>query len=148
MTDAEVLAQLKLRRIRLRIELDRVDKAILAFETIDHIEPLDILAYSVEDMEVTEEFATDILMYNPAWSVQRKIEYALVKLGKADARSLTEYLVRVDGHIKDSNMFHNRITYEASRLYKLNRIKAERQGKKNYYSLFPKEVIGREPINL
>lgn len=137
MTDAQVLEQLKLRKIRLKIELERVELAIRAFEKIKTIDPLDFAAYSADDLElqVDEDLSASILMYNPSLSVEKKIHYALSQIGRGTAKEITAYLIRVDGHIKNAKEFHERITYLTSRLYRLGNINAEKDGKRNIYYL-------------
>jgi hypothetical protein len=137
MTDAQVLEQLKLRKIRLKIELERVELAIRAFEKIKTIDPLDYAAYDADDMELEadEDLSIGILLYNPGLSVEKKIYYALGQIGKGTAKEITAYLIRVDGHIKNAKEFHERITYLTSRLFRLNQLDADRDGKRNVYRL-------------
>lgn len=139
-TDAQVLAQLKVRRLRLKAELERVEMAIRAFEDIKDIDPLDMAIYEAEDLEspstIQEDLAVSILMYNPKMSAEKKILYVLGRIGKpSTAQEITEYLVKVDGHIKHVELVFNNITYVASRMYKSGKLLANRVGKKNLYYL-------------
>ena len=135
-TDKQVLSELRLRRLRLKVELERVDLAIKAFENIKEIDPLDAVIYEVEEMETSEEIAVSILMYNPRMSTEKKILYVLERLGRpANVQDITEYLVRVDGHIKNVAALFNNVTYVASRMYKSGKIDADKEGRKNLYYL-------------
>jgi hypothetical protein len=135
LTDAQVLTQLRSRRIRLKLELERVDIAIKAFESITDIDPLEALPYMVEDIVVDDDLLMSHLMYNPTMSVEKKIQYVLEKIGEGDANAITTYLLRIDPHIKSTERMYERITYVASRMYKLGKIEAVRTGKKNIYKL-------------
>ncbi|MGZ3874403.1 MAG: hypothetical protein ACXVJD_15890, partial [Mucilaginibacter sp.] len=80
LTDAQVLAQLKVKRLQLKIQLERVEVAIKAFEKVGEIEYLDALPYLIEgEIEVDEDLGEAILMYNPKDSVNKKILYVLSK---------------------------------------------------------------------
>jgi hypothetical protein len=141
--DAQVLALLRVRKMRLKLEMDRVDMAIKAFENIKEIDPLDAAIYEVEEQEgplITDELAESILMYNPKLTTEKKIEYALRHLISAEASQIAEFLIRVDGHIKGVYAFNNNITYTASRMYKLGKIGANKVGKRNVYFLFKPPV--------
>lgn len=137
-TDQQVLAQLKLRRIKLKLELERVDIAIKAFEDIDekNIDFLEAAPYLVEEMMPdNDEMAVAMLLYNPKSSYEKKIKFVLSKIGEGDAGEITQYILRIDRKIKDENALHERITYVASRLYKQKEIEANKVGKKNVYRL-------------
>jgi len=138
-TDTQVLKQLRTRRVRLQMELERVNLAIKAFEDIKDIDPLDAVLYDLdeEDLNVAKEvdLAEAILMYNPKMTAEKKIEYALRQLKTAEANEIAEYLLKVDGHIKDATKFFNNITYVASRMYKIGKLGADKAGKKNRYKL-------------
>jgi hypothetical protein len=138
-TDAQVLTQLKRRKVKLQLELERVEIAIRAFETNITIDLLDAAVYEVEEQTDTtiiqDDLAMSILMYNPRLTAEKKIEYALSKIGSADADQISSYLVRIDGHVKNADRFYNNITYVASRMYKAGKLSAEKVGKRNVYRL-------------
>jgi hypothetical protein len=138
LSDAQVLAQLKVRRVKLKMELDRIEVAIKAFENIDveAINMLDALPYMVEDIQVDDEFAEALLMYNPKDTIEKKIIYILGKIKSGSASDIAEYLLRIDGHIKDTSRVYSRITYVASRMFRTGKITAERTRKKNIYRLW------------
>ncbi|WP_426585289.1 hypothetical protein [Mucilaginibacter sp. R-33] len=135
LTDEQVLAQLKVRRVKLKMELERVEIAIKAFENIGEINVLDAMPYMMDDLEVDEDLLISTLMYNPKMSAEKKVLFALSKIGKGDATDITEYILRVDGHIRDTKRAFERITYVSSRMFKAGKITAEREGKKNVYKL-------------
>jgi len=138
LSDAQVLAQLKIRRVKLKMELDRVEVAIKAFERIDMeaINMLDALPYMVEDITIDDDFANALLMYNPKDTMEKKIIYVLGKIGSGTASDIAEYLLRIDGHIKDTQRVYSRITYVASRMFRLGKITAEQISRKNHYKLW------------
>ncbi|AMR31975.1 hypothetical protein A0256_11345 [Mucilaginibacter sp. PAMC 26640] len=138
MTDAQVLAQLKLRKLKLRMELDRVEMAIKAFENIKAISVLDALPYMVDDPDeivFDDSVMEATLFYNPSMSAEKKVLYVLSKVQFGDAAAITEYILRIDGHVKHADRFYSRITYVCSRMFKAGKIVAEKQGKKNIYRL-------------
>jgi tetratricopeptide (TPR) repeat protein len=135
LTDTEVLAQLKTKRVRLLLELERVDTAIKAFEEVKEIDPWDAVRFDDDITADTDELAIATLFYNPKTTVEKKIQFVLSKIGKGDARDITQYLIRIDKNVKDEKALHTRITYVASRLFNLNIIEAEKVGKKNVYRL-------------
>jgi len=132
-SDAQVLAQLYRRKAKLSIELEKVNTAIKAFEDVDEnsLDELDIAPYTVE--EITDELAIATLMYNPKSTAEKKIQFALSKIGKGDATQITQYLLRIDNSTKDEKKLHDRVTYVASRMYKAGKLDAEKIGKKNIY---------------
>ncbi|QTE46019.1 hypothetical protein J3L21_11890 [Mucilaginibacter rubeus] len=130
LTDEQVLAQLKVRRVKLKMELDRVEVAIKAFENIGEINILDAMPYMMEDLEVDEDLLISTLMYNPKMTAEKKVIFTLSKIGKGDASDITEYILRIDGHIKDTKRAFERITYVCSRMFKSGKITAERVGKR------------------
>jgi len=136
-TDAQVLAQLKSRKVRLQIELERVNIAIKAFERVKEIDPLDAIVYEIDELQdstgIQNDLAVAILMYNPAMTAEKKILYALDNIKSGTAEDISDYIIRVDGHIKNTNKVYNRITYVASRMYKAGRLEVEKQGNKNIY---------------
>ncbi|MES2428609.1 MAG: hypothetical protein V4560_16625 [Bacteroidota bacterium] len=139
-TDAQVLAQLRTRKLRLQLELERVNIAIRAFENIKDIDPLDAIVFELEDplsdnFGVDDTLAKSILMYNPKMSMEKKILYVLEEIGNGDAHAITEYLLKVDGHIKDTVKLFNSVTYSASRMYKTGKLNVSKEGKKNVYKL-------------
>lgn len=135
LTDAQVLTHLKSRRIKLKLELERVEIAIKAFEPIDHIDPLEIMPYMVDEIMVDDDLLMSALMYNPTMSVEKKVLYVLGKIIEGDANAITTYLLRIDPHIKSTERTYERVTYVCSRMYKLGKLDAIRQGKKNIYKL-------------
>jgi|GEM_PF-2499596 len=135
LTDAQVLTQLKRRRIQLKLELERVDIAIRAFEPVDEIDPLEILPHMVDDYVVDDDLLMSAMMYNPAMTFEKKIQYVLGKITEGDANAITTYILRIDPHIKDTERLYERITYVCSRMYKLGNLNAVRKGKRNIYSL-------------
>jgi len=141
LTDAQVLAQLKVRRVKLKMELERVEIAIKAFENIDmeQVNMLDALPYMVEDITIDDDFANAVLMYNPNDTAERKILYVLDKIGSGTASDIVAYLFRVDGHIKDTERIYKRVTYVASRMFKSGKITAEQISRKNHYKLWDKK---------
>jgi hypothetical protein len=137
LTDAQVLTQLKGRRIKLKLELERVEIAIKAFERVDIIDPLEVLPYMVDDIVVDDDLLMSHLMYNPTMSVEKKVLYVLGKIFEGDANAITTYLLRIDPHIKSTERTYERVTYVCSRMYRLGKLDAVRQGKKNIYKLKP-----------
>jgi hypothetical protein len=135
LTDAQVLTQLKARRIRLKMELERVEIAIKAFEPIDVIDPLEIMPYMMDDIVVDDDLLMSALMYNPTMSDEKKVLYVLGKIIEGDANAIATYLLRIDPHIKSSERTYGRITYVCSRMYRLGKLNAARTGKKNIYKL-------------
>jgi hypothetical protein len=135
LTDAQVLTQLKARRIRLKLELERVEIAIKAFEQIDIIDPLEVMPYMVDDIVVDDDLLMSTLLYNPTMSDEKKVLYVLSKIIEGDANAIATYLLRIDPHIKSAERTYERITYVASRLYRLGKLDAIRMGKKNIYKL-------------
>lgn len=75
-TDVQVLRQLKMRKIKLKMELDRVEIAIRAFTDLDEkkIEMLEAAPYMLDEIYTADddEIAQAILMYNPKDSYQKK----------------------------------------------------------------------------
>jgi hypothetical protein len=141
-TDAQVLAQLKMRRVRLKIELERVELGIKAFEDVKEVEELDALPYIVESDEIIDDEQLGIakLMYNPRMSREKKILYVLSKIGQGDVHAIASYLIRIDSntHPSDTRQVYDRVTWVASRMYKLGKIDAFKDGKKNVYKLLDK----------
>lgn len=138
LSDEQVLAQLKLRRVRLKLELEKVNIAIRAFEDEDekNLDFLEAAPYLIEEMSPdNDEMAIATLMYNPRSSYQKKVMFVLSKLGEGDASDITQYLLRIDKKIKDHKALHERITYVASRMFNLNEITAHKVGKRNVYRL-------------
>ncbi|MDB5117799.1 MAG: hypothetical protein JWQ79_3291 [Mucilaginibacter sp.] len=133
LTDAQVLEQLKYRKLRLQLEMENVDRAIKAFTNITEIDPLDAAIYMDEEIVIDDDFGMALLSYNPKMSAQKKVLYALGRIKKGNARDIVDYIIRVDGHIKDTRKLSDRITWIASRMYKQGAIDAERIGRKNVY---------------
>lgn len=138
-SDTQVLAQLRSRKLRLQLELERVDIAIRAFENIKDIDPLDAAIYELDEAEsvisVQDELATAILLYNPKMTAEKKIEYALKQIGTGNTHEITEYLLRVDGHVTDVTRLFNNVTFVASRMYRAGRLGVDKVGNKNRYKL-------------
>jgi hypothetical protein len=139
--DAQVLAQLKKKKVRLKLELERVEIAIRAFEEIDenNIDPLDEIRFD-EDIACNykDELAIATLMYNPKSSYEKKIQFVLSKIGNGDAKEITEYITKIDKDIKDLQGLYERITYVSSRMSKTGKLNAVKSGKKNLYKLIDK----------
>jgi hypothetical protein len=138
-SDAQVLKELRLRKVRLKMELDRVEIAIKAFENIKDVDPLDVAIYELDDVgnynDIKDDLTKSILLYNPKMTAEKKILYALNHIEKGDASDITEYILKVDGHIKNTDKLFNNITYVASKMYCNGKLDAERVGKKNKYLL-------------
>ena len=141
LTDAQVLAQLRIRRIKLKMELDKVEIAIKAFERVDveSMNMLELLPYATDEIDVDEDFMQSVLIYNPKDSVEKKIVFILGKIGSGTAEDICEYLLRIDGHIKDGKRVFNRVTYVASRMFRLGQITADRAGRRNIYKLIDRQ---------
>ncbi len=135
--DAQVLAQLRIKKTRLKIELERVELAIKAFEELpDELDELEVLPYMLDEIPQSEDdLAVAILMYKPKASAEKKIQYVLSKIGSGDAKRITEYLLNIDKGIKDAEALHERITYVSSRMFRRGEINATKSGKRNVYSL-------------
>jgi hypothetical protein len=134
-TDAQVITQLKTRRIKLKLELERVEIAIRAFESIEEIDPFEAIPHLMDDIMVDDDLVMSSLMYNPTMSADKKVLYVLAKIDSGDANAITTYLLRIDPHIKNTERIYERITYVASRMYRLGKITAEKVGKRNVYKL-------------
>lgn len=138
-SDSQVLVQLRLRKLRLQLELERVDAAIRAFENIKDIDPLDAVLYSdeieIDTTPIQDEMARAILLYNPKMTAEKKIEFALKAIESGDTHDITEYILRVDGHIKDTTRLFNNITFVASRMLNSGKLVAEKFGKRNVFKL-------------
>jgi hypothetical protein len=137
--DAQVIAQLRLRKIKLIIEMERVDLAIKAFDQIDDLEELDLLPYSMEGVVDNtcdeDEIAIATLLYKPNDTIEKKIQFVLSKLGKGDVKAIAEYLCVIDKDIKDAKKLFDSITFKASRMYRVGKLSIEKYGKKNVYLL-------------
>lgn len=131
--DAQVLAQLYRRKAKLSIELERVNVAIQAFEEIDEnsLEELDVAPYMIEANK--DEMAIATLMYNPKWTIEKKIIYVLSKINKGTVKQIVEYLIQIDRDEKDPQQLFENVTFKASRMYKAGKIDAEKEGKRNIY---------------
>jgi hypothetical protein len=139
LSDAQVLTQLHYKRVRLQWQLDRVNIAIRAYEMPLEIDALEIAQYELEGIEnnteVDDDLTKAILLYNPKSSNEKKILFALNNIGSGDAYEITQYILKVDGHIKDANRLFDRVTYYASRMYKAGKLDVDKVGKKNRYRL-------------
>lgn len=138
-SDAQVLGQLRTRKLRLQLELERVIIAIKAFENIQDIDPLDAALYSdeivIDTAPLQDDIARSILMYNPKMTAEKKIEFTLRNIESGDTHDITEYILRVDGHIKDVTRLFNNITFVCSRMLNSGRLLAEKHGKRNVFRL-------------
>ena len=134
-TDEQVLAQLKVRRVRLKMELERVNIAIKAFDNIGVINMLDALPHMTEDLDIDEDLLVNTLMYNSRMTAEKKVMFVLSKIGAGDAGDIADYLMRIDAYIKNPIPIYHRITHVASKMFKAGKIMAERRGKKNVYTL-------------
>jgi hypothetical protein len=140
LTDSQVLSQLRMKRVRLKIELERVELAIKAFEEVAEVEPLDALPYLMEDGEYKgdeEDLAITKLMYNARMGREQKVMYVLSKIKQGDVNDIANYLMKIDStiHPNERTAIHDRITWVASRMYKAKKIGAIKKGKKNIYKL-------------
>jgi len=140
LTDSQVLSQLKIKRATLKIELERVDIAIRAFEDIGELEELDVLPYMEQPEDFVqgdEELSVAKLMYNPRMSREKKVLYVLSKIRQGDISAIANYLMRVDTtiHPRETQAIFDRLTWVASRMYKAKKIGAYKEGKKNIYKL-------------
>jgi hypothetical protein len=134
--DAQVLTQLRVKKARLMVELERVNIAIKAFENIRDIDPLDALPYLMDEVvDDVDELAIATLMYNPKSTIEKKIQFVLSKITRGDARDITEYITKIDKSVEDVKALYDRVTYVSSRLYRLGKLSAQREGKKNVYWL-------------
>ncbi|MDB5153048.1 MAG: hypothetical protein JWR54_1799 [Mucilaginibacter sp.] len=135
-SEAQVLTQLRIKKARLLMELERVNVAIKAFEEIGEVDELDMLPYMMDEaIENPDELAIATLMYQPKASAEKKIQFVLSKIGKGDAKEITKYLIKIDKDIKDAVALYERITYVASRMFRFGKLEAERSGKRNLYRL-------------
>jgi len=115
----KVLAQLQMRKTRLTIELKRVNAAIEAFEDVNDLNDLDVLAaiHTKEDQpdfeEVKDEIAIATMMYNSRMTYEHKIMYVLGKITQGDAKQIADYILIVDTKMatKDIKGLYARVTY-------------------------------------
>ena len=141
MTDAQVLTQLKKKKVRLLMQLERVDVAIKAFQNIDvkEIESLELLAYD-DDMDIDVEAESEKDMrnykqYNPRMTNEQKVFWALAKMGTATAVELSDFLMHQDESLKNRTLVVRAITYSTSRMFNAGKIEAEKRGYRNYYRM-------------
>jgi len=119
MTEKQVLTQLRLRKLKLTLELERVEIAIKAFEDID----------------VTSLNEFDLLAYRSDMTNEDKILWALGKLKEATAMEISDYLIHMDATLTNRTRVINAITYSASRMFNTKKIEAKKVGTKNFYRL-------------
>ena len=140
LSEAQVLAQLRLRKVKLKMELERVEIAIRAFEEVEDIDRLDALPYMLDDIKLSgmdedEELAVATLMYNSKMTAEKKILYVLGKLKNADANEIADYILKIDRKIKDGGKLRERIVYVSSKMFRSGKIGAIKDGKRNVYRL-------------
>jgi len=137
MTEKQVLTQLRLRKLKLTLELERVEIAIKAFEDIDvtSLNEFDLLAYdnNIDTGEV-EDFKNDV-RYRSDMTNEDKILWALGKLKEATAMEISDYLIHMDATLTNRTRVINAITYSASRMFNTKKIEAKKVGTKNFYRL-------------
>ncbi len=142
LTEKEILSQLRLRKVKLTLELQRIELAIKAFEDVDinSLNEFDIMAV---DADLHSEFPHDsdtepkVLMYHEKMGYEDKILWTLGRLKTATASEITGYLMRYDSKPRNKTKFNQSITFTASRMYRLGKINAERRSRVNIYSLKP-----------
>ncbi|MFB9842687.1 hypothetical protein [Mucilaginibacter ginsenosidivorans] len=133
LTDAQVLTQLRLRKIKLTLELERVDIAIKAFEEVDvsGMNKFDLMAI---DTDVDTDLAAD-KRYSPTMTNEQKVLWALSKMKRATAVEISDYLIHTDPELKNRHRVITAITYTASRMFNAGKIGGEKVGTKNWYKL-------------
>lgn len=141
LTDTQLLTQLKKRKVRLLMEMERVDMAIRAFERADENElnSLDILAYNPDiDIPTEDEVNTDLKtfkQYSPNMHNEQKVFWALEKMVEATAMEMADFLMHQDSTLKHRTLVVRGVTYTASRMFNLGKIKARKKGNINLYRL-------------
>jgi hypothetical protein len=137
LTDKQVLTQLRLKKLRLTLELERVEIAIKAFEGVDvnSLNEFDLLAYDTDiDTAVADDLKSDV-RYSSDMNNESKILWALSKLKEGTAIEISDYLMHTDSTLTHRTRVINAITYSASRMFKADKIAANKVGTKNIYSL-------------
>jgi len=139
LTDAEVLSQLRKRKIKLTLELERVEIAIKAFEDVDvsGLSKFDLLAYDTDlDTTVDADLKSEAReRYNPEMTNEQKIIWALRLMKEATATEIADYLIHQDEGLKNRQRVVQAITFSASRMFKMGKIDADKRGTKNFYKL-------------
>ena len=137
LTDEKILAHLKARHEKLKLEAELVETAIKIFEdTVPG--PSDIvisLPGQGETADTYADYAGSLLTYNPKDKVENKIIFILGKIGYGDTEEIVDYLLRVDHDIKDIKRVYSRIDRVANRMFMNGLITSEKIGKKSVYKL-------------
>lgn len=141
LTDAQVVTHLKKRRLKLVMELERVDLALKAFEQVElrKLNRLEILAvdYNVEEellSEVDKELEA-LMLYSPDMTHEQKVYFALSKMQEATAVEIADFLMFQDTNMKHRRAIINAMTYMCSRLKARGKIAMRKKGHVNYYRL-------------
>jgi len=139
-TDEAILSQLKLKRIKLTLELQRINLAIEAFEGVDinSINEFELMAIDPSlhtEMRDNIDDEPKLVMYHEKMSYEEKILWALGKLRTATAKEITDYIIRFDGGQRNRTRLLERITHTASRMCALKKINAVKRSRINIYSL-------------
>jgi hypothetical protein len=141
LSDAQVLSQLKKRRVRLLLEVDRVTMAIKAFSNVkqEEINALESLAYDQDlEIDIIEEVENELkpmIRYDPDMSYPQKVFWALTKMNGSTAMEITDLLMHQDKELKHRTKLLGSITYAASKMFKLGKIDATKKEGVNYYRL-------------
>ena len=139
LTDEQVLTQLRKRKIKLVLELERVEIAIKAFEDVDvsGLNKFDLLAYDTDlnttvDADLQKEAKE---RYSPDMNNEQKILWALRLMKEASAVEISDYIIHQDPELKNRQRVIQAITYSASRMFNAGKIGAYKRGPKNFYRL-------------
>lgn len=105
-------------------EANRIQSIIIDLKN-DQIKIPENTVYSSEVKEMPD--------YNKNFTWQQKILFALGKLGKSYTNEIVDYLMSIDDSLIDKEKTKHRVTHTASVMYTDNKIKSEKEGKKNRY---------------
>lgn len=121
LTDEQVLTQLRKRKIKLVLELERVEIAIKAFEDVDvsGLNKFDLLAYDTDlnttvDADLQKEAKE---RYSPDMNNEQKILWALRLMKEASAVEISDYIIHQDPELKNRQRVIQAITYSAAVSY-------------------------------
>jgi hypothetical protein len=140
-SDSQVLSQLRKRRLKLTLEIERVDLAIKAFEEVqlNQNTSLELLAYDSEtDEELLNMVDNDLkslVMYHPKMKHEQKVYWALGQLKEGTAIEIADLIMHQDTTIKHRTAIVNAMSYTCSRLKMWGKIDMVKKGKLNYYRL-------------
>jgi len=137
LTDEKILAHLKARQEKLKLEAELVETAIKIFEDTAP-GPIDMpgsLPGLVEPAGANADFANALLTYNPKDKVEHKIIFILRKIGHGDVDEIVGYLLRIDHHIKDIKRVYSRVNHVANKMLMNGVITADAIGMKTVYKL-------------